>query len=159
MLNIHILAVGKPGQDWLAAGNERYSQLIAPYFKLHQTEITPHRLPADPSPALIEKALVTEGGLIRAKLPKGGLSVALCIEGEGLTSEGLAALLGRCAGLGQPPAFIIGSSHGLCPTLKKQAHLRLSLSGMTFPHQLARIMLLEQIYRAGCIGRGGRYHK
>jgi len=159
MMNVHILAMGKPGQDWLAAGYAHYRQLIAPYFKLHLTELTPYRLPGEPSPAQIEKALAHEGELIRARLPKSGLPLALCVEGEHLTSRGLADLLERCAGQSRPPVFLIGSSHGLCPMLKKQAGFRLSLSGMTFPHQLARVMLLEQIYRAGCISRGGKYHK
>ena len=159
MLNIHILAVGKLGQDWLAAGCAHYRQLVSPYFKLHITELPAHRLPSDPSPAQIAQALATEGDQIRRALPKGGFAVALCVEGRRLSSPGLADLLERCAGQGQPPVFMIGSSHGLCPTLKEQAGFSLSLSGMTFPHQLARLMLLEQIYRGGCISRGGKYHK
>ncbi|MCL2857360.1 MAG: 23S rRNA (pseudouridine(1915)-N(3))-methyltransferase RlmH [Oscillospiraceae bacterium] len=159
MLNIHILAVGKLGQDWLAEGCAHYRQLISPYFKLQITELPAHRLPSAPSQAQVEKALAVEGEQIRARLPKGGFAIPLCVEGEQLSSEKLAALLERCAGQGQPPAFIIGSSHGLCPELKRQASLRLSLSDMTFPHQLARVMLLEQIYRGGCILRGGKYHK
>ena len=159
MLNIHILAVGKLGQDWLADGCAHYRQLIAPYFKLHLTELPAHRLPSEPSPAQINQALAAEGDQIRARLPKGGLPIALCVEGEQLCSQKFAALLERCAGQGQPPVFLIGSSHGLCPTLKRQAQMSLSFSGMTFPHQLARVMLLEQIYRGGCILRGGKYHK
>jgi len=69
MLNVHILSVGKAGQDWLADGCAHYRQLAAAYFKLHLTELPPHSLPAEPSPAQIEKALSIEGGLIRAKLP------------------------------------------------------------------------------------------
>ena len=159
MLHIHILAVGKLGQDWLAEGCAHYRQLIAPYFKLQITELPAHRLPGSPSAAQIEQALAAEGELIRAKVPKGGFAIALCPEGQAFSSPGFSSLLERCAGQGQPPVFVIGSSHGLCPTIKKQAQLSLSLSGMTFPHQLARLLLLEQIYRGGCILCGGKYHK
>ena len=159
MLNVHILAVGKLGQGWLAEGCAHYRQLASQHFRLHLTELPAHRLPGDPSPAQIEKALAAEGELIRRALPKGGLVAALCVEGRCLTSSSLAGLLEDCAGQGSPPVFVIGSSHGLCPGIKEEASLKLSLSGMTLPHQLARVVLLEQIYRAGCIIRGGKYHK
>jgi len=159
MMNIHILAVGKLGQDWLAEGCAHYRRLLVPNFKLHLTELPAHRLPDNPAPAQIEKALAAEGEQILRAVPKGGFMVALCVEGQQLTSPGFADLLGRCAGQGQPPVFIIGSSHGLCPVLKGQVGFKLSLSGMTFPHQLARVLLLEQVYRGGCILRGGKYYK
>jgi len=159
MLSINIFAVGKLGQDWLAEGCAHYRQLITPYFKLQITELPAYRLPSEPSQAQIDMGLASEGDQIRAKLPKSGFTIPLCVEGEQLCSQKFAAMLDRCAGQGRPPVFIIGSSHGLCSGLKEQAGFRLSLSGMTFPHQLARVMLLEQIYRGGCILRGGKYHK
>ena len=93
-------------------------------------------------------------------VPKGSSLAALCVEGKQKTSEELAAYLDERAGSGAGDvAFVIGSSHGLADSVKQTASLRLSMSKMTFPHQLARVMLLEQLYRAFSINHGGKYHK
>ena len=95
-----------------------------------------------------------------AAVPKGAVLTALCVEGRQLSSEALAHRLSEWAVSGVScAAFAIGSSHGLSPQVKQAAALRLSMSEMTFPHQLARVMLLEQLYRACCIHAGKRYHK
>ena len=108
----------------------------------------------------IDAALEREAAAIREKLPKSGALVAMCIEGQLLSSEALARQLQTFALGGKSQiTFLIGGSVGLHPTLKAQADLRLSMSPMTFPHHLARVMLLEQIYRAFQIQEGTRYHK
>lgn len=109
---------------------------------------------------MIEKALEKEGKAILAAVPKGAVLTALCVEGRQLSSEALAHRLSEWAVSGVScAAFAIGSSHGLSPQVKQAAALRLSMSEMTFPHQLARVMLLEQLYRACCIEAGRPYHK
>ena len=106
------------------------------------------------------KALEKEARAILTAVPKGSSLAALCVEGKQKTSEELAAYLDERAGSGAGDvAFVIGSSHGLADSVKQTASLRLSMSKMTFPHQLARVMLLEQLYRAFSINHGGKYHK
>ena len=124
-------------------------------------ELEPVALPNEPSDRQIEDALEKEAEMIEKKLAKNALTVAMCIEGKQLSSEELAAKLSDTAG-GQGKSavnFIIGSSFGLAPKIKAMADIKLSMSKMTFPHQLARVMLLEQIYRAYSIIAGKRYHK
>ena len=125
---------------------------------LEVLELPEVRLPEDPSPAEIQKALSAEADVIRPKLD--GAVVALCIEGQMCSSEALSKKLAAFALEGKSRVtFLIGGSYGLDETLKKRADWRLSMSPMTFPHHLARVMLLEQIYRACQIAEGTRYHK
>ena len=117
-------------------------------------------MPEDPSPAQIAAALEKEAAAVRAKLPNSAFVVALCVEGTLRSSEDLARMLADSAGRGQSQVvFLIGSSFGLDPSLKSLAMERLSMSPMTFPHHLARVMLLEQVYRAYQINAGTKYHK
>ena len=111
--------------------------------------------------AVVKKALEKEGKAILSNVRKGAAIVAMCIEGKQLTSPGLAEKLEQAAQGGDSGAvtFLIGSSYGLTPAVKQRAQLRLSMSAMTFPHQLARVMLLEQIYRGYQILAGTKYHK
>ena len=105
-------------------------------------------------------ALNKERAAIEAKMPNGAVNIAMCIEGRELDSYGLSDLLTDCAIQGESRlCFIIGGSFGLHDNIKKIADIRLSMSKMTFPHTLARIMLLEQLYRAFKIAEGGKYHK
>ena len=121
-------------------------------------ELEPVALPNEPSDRQIEDALEKEAEMIEKKLAKNALTVAMCIEGKQLSSEELAAKLSDTAVQGKSAVnFIIGSSFGLAPKIKAMADIK--LSKMTFPHQLARVMLLEQIYRAYSIIAGKRYHK
>jgi len=123
-------------------------------------ELPEYRLPEDPSPAEIQKALQAEGAAIRERLPKGGAVVALCIEGKPCSSEELSRRIIDFGVQGKTQiTFLIGGSVGLDESIKKQADWRLSMSPMTFPHHMARIMLLEQLYRAYQIAAGTKYHK
>ena len=133
---------------------------VVPAGLVEIVELPEQKLPESPAPAEIEQALAREAALIEEKLPKGGAVIALCIEGTELSSEALSKKLAQLASAGASQlTFLIGGSFGLHPRVKQRADLRLSMSPMTFPHHLARVMLLEQIYRAYQIDAGTRYHK
>ncbi len=161
MQNITVIALGKLNADYFKKAAAEYEKRLSAYCKLKIIEL-PEEMIAEKnaSPAVIEKALEKEGKAILAAVPKSSAIVAMCIEGKQKTSEELAEYLQQRAGSGAGGvAFVIGSSHGLADSVKKEAAVRLSMSKMTFPHQLARVMLLEQIYRAYSISSGGKYHK
>lgn len=159
MQRITVLCVGKLKEKFYADAAAEYIKRLSRYCKIEVTELPETRLPEDPSPAEIKKALAAEATAIRQKL-EGGAVVAMCIEGQTCSSEALSKKLAAFALEGKSKVtFLIGGSFGLDETLKKQADWRLSMSPMTFPHHLARVMLLEQIYRACQIAEGTRYHK
>ena len=159
MQRITVLCVGKLKEKFYADAAAEYCKRLSRYCKIEVTELPEMRLPEDPSPAEIKRALAAEANAIRQKL-EGGAVVAMCIEGQTCSSEALSKKLAAFALEGKSKVtFLIGGSFGLDETLKKQADWRLSMSPMTFPHHLARVMLLEQIYRACQIAEGTRYHK
>lgn len=159
MQRITVLCVGKLKEKFYADAAAEYCKRLSRYCKIEVTELPETRLPEGPSPAEIKKALAAEATAIRQKL-EGGAVVAMCIEGQTCSSEALSKKLAAFALEGKSKVtFLIGGSFGLDETLKKQADWRLSMSPMTFPHHLARVMLLEQIYRACQIAEGTRYHK
>ena len=148
MVSIQLLCVGKLKEKHFTAACEEYQKRLSAFCKLTVTELPEVRLPENPSQAIL------------AKLPKGGKLVALCVEGDLLSSPALAQQMDAWTVAGASHlTFVIGGSYGLHPSVKNQAHLRLSMSPMTFPHHLARVMVLEQIYRAFQITAGTRYHK
>jgi 23S rRNA (pseudouridine1915-N3)-methyltransferase len=122
-------------------------------------EVDEVRLPGDPPRALIDAAQREEAGKILKKLPSNAYVTALCVEGEQISSQEFAQALERRMQVNGSFAFIIGGSYGLAQTIKDSAGLKLSLSAMTFPHMTARVVLLEQLYRALSIIEGGKYHK
>ena len=123
-------------------------------------EVEPSYVPDSPSPAQIAAALEAEGTRLLNKIPSGSCILPLCIEGKEQSSEQLAQTLDRLALAGESCiCFVVGGSWGLSPAVKQAGKLCLSMSPMTFPHQLARVMLCEQIYRAFQIRAGGKYHK
>ena len=160
MQKVTVLCVGKLKERFYLEAAAEYAKRLSRYCKLEILELPEERLPEDPSPAQIEAALAKEAAAVRGKLPAGAALIALCVEGELRSSEDLARLMAAWAsqGAGQL-VFLIGGSFGLHPSLKAEARLRLSMSPMTFPHHLARVMLLEQIYRAYQINAGTKYHK
>lgn len=160
MMNITLLTVGKLKEKFYIEAAAEYQKRLSPFCRFELVELAEERLPQDPSPAQISAALEKEGKAVLARLPKNALLIALCVEGKLLSSEALSAQIDRWVGMGKSNlAFVIGGSFGLHPSVKEQAALRLSMSPMTFPHHLARVMLLEQIYRAFQISGGSRYHK
>lgn len=160
MLNVQIICVGKLKEKFYADAVAEYAKRLGGYCKFSITELSEERLPENPSAAQIEAALAKEGAAVLSRLPKGGAVTALCVEGKELTSEGLSDKIAAWAGQGRSQlAFLIGSSYGLHQDVKNAADFQLSMSQMTFPHHLARVMLLEQIYRAFKITEGSTYHK
>lgn len=160
MRTITILCVGKLKEPYLSSAAEEYAKRLKSYCRLSVVEVGEYRLPEKPSKAQIEAALAAEGQKLLSKAPAGSVKVALCIEGNTMSSHQLAAIIEKAAVSGRGDmAFFIGGSWGLSDEVKSSADLRLSMSRMTFPHQLARVMLLEQIYRSFQILSGGKYHK
>lgn len=160
MQRVTILCVGKLKEKFYMEAVAEYTKRLSRHCKLEILELPEQRLPEDPTQGEIDAALEKEAASIREKLPKGGSIIAMCIEGKTMSSEALAKQLMQFGLNGSSQlTFLIGGSVGLHPSLKQQAHLRLSMSPMTFPHHLARVMLLEQIYRGYQILEGSRYHK
>ena len=159
-MKITLLTVGKIKETYLEAGIKEYVKRLSRYCRLELLELPEQRLPEDPSPAEVARALSREAEAIRGRLPAGAALAALCVEGKLHSSEELAGLLETWGNRGEKClAFVIGSSFGLDEGLKQEARVRLSMSPMTFPHHLARVMLLEQLYRGFQINEGGKYHK
>ena len=160
MQKVTIICTGKLKEKFYLDAAAEYAKRLSRFCTLTILELPEERLPESPSPAQIEAALAREADAVRAKLPAGCLLIAMCVEGQERSSEALARYLAEAAARGAGHiVFLIGSSYGMHPSLKQQADLRLSMSPMTFPHHLARVMLLEQIYRAYQINAGGKYHK
>ena len=160
MQKVSVICVGKLKEKFYAQATAEYAKRLSRFCKLEILELPESRLSDSPSPAEISQALAAEAALIEAKLPKGGALIAMCIEGEELSSPQLAEKMRQFALSGVSNlTFLIGGSVGLSPAIKAQADFRLSMSPMTFPHHLARVMLLEQIYRAYQINAGTKYPK
>lgn len=160
MQKITVLCVGKLKEKFYQEAAAEYVKRLGRHCKLDVVELPESRLPEDPSPGEIQRALAAEAAAIREKLPRGGAVIALCIEGKPCSSVELSRRMQELAVSGKSQlTFLIGGSVGLAEDLKRQADWRLSMSPMTFPHHLARIMLLEQIYRAYQIAGGAKYHK
>lgn len=159
MMTVNIVAMGKLKESWFREACAEYRKRLGAFAKVTVKEPEPVELPREPSRALIEKALEREAELIREQI-KGGYKIAMCVEGRAMSSGELAAKLESLAGSGiSTVSFIVGSSYGLAEGLKKECDLRLSMSPMTFPHSLARVMLFEQVYRAFSIINNSKYHK
>ena len=160
MTNIHIICVGKLKEPFYAQAVAEYTKRLSPYCRLTITELSEEKLPDRPSQAQIDAALRKEAAAIRSKLPPRARVVALCVEGQLLSSPELAKRLRTWeVGPTNQLCFLIGGSYGLDEALKQEAQVRLSMSPMTFPHHLFRVMLLEQLYRGFKINEGSSYHK
>lgn len=161
MLGVNIVCVGKLKEAyWRDACNE-YSKRLGAYCKLNVVELAESKLSQKPSEGEIKAALSAEGKMMLPYIgQKAAYNCAMCIEGPQLSSEELAARLAQVSvGGASTVNFVIGSSFGLDPEIKTLCDMRLSISKMTLPHQLARVVVLEQIYRAFSINAGAKYHK
>jgi 23S rRNA (pseudouridine1915-N3)-methyltransferase len=161
MMNINIIAVGKLKEEYLRQACAEYGKRLGAYCKLKFTEFPESRLPQNPSEKEIKAALSAEGkefaGLLRGK---DSYNIALCIEGIPLSSAELSDTIAAAGVSGKSAVnIVIGSSFGIADEIKETADVKLSMSKMTFPHQLARVMILEQLYRAFMILNDGKYHK
>ena len=160
MFSITLLCVGKLKEKFYLAAADEYAKRLRAYADFSIVELPEVRLPDTPGAAQITQALAREAEALRQRIPRGSWVCALAIEGQPCSSEELAAQLARVKSSGKSSAcFVIGSSFGLDAGFKKQADFRLSMSRMTFPHHLARVMTLEQLYRAEAIQAGSKYHK
>lgn len=160
MLKIRIIAMGRLTERAFRDAAAEYAKRIGRFYDLSVQELKVEPLPPGPSPAEIARALEREGERVLASIPPRAAVAALCVEGKELSSEAFSGWIGKQAAAGAGEiVFVIGSSFGLGEAVKRRADLRLSVSPMTFPHELFRVMLLEQIYRAGEIAAGGKYHK
>jgi len=160
MLNIRIICVGRIKERHFADASDEYMKRLAGYCKTEIVELAEHRTPPEPSAAQKAAALDKERIAVEGKLPPGAHVIALCAEGRETDSPGLSEMLADFAVRGiSRLCFIIGGSFGLHESIKTKADLRLSLSKMTYPHSLARVVLLEQLYRALNLSEGGKYHK
>ena len=160
MLNVNIICVGKLKEKFLTDAIKEYSKRLSAFCKLNITELDETKLPDRVSDSEIANALKSESEKILSKVGKDAFVIAMCIEGKMMSSEELSKLFDRVSVEGKSRVdIIIGSSFGLSDEVKKRADLRLSVSPMTFPHQLFRVMILEQVYRAFQISTGGKYHK
>ena len=154
---LSLITVGKIAKPFAEAARE-YEKRLSSYDKVEVIELPDEKEPAHLSPAAIAQVMDKEGRNILGRVRREDAVVALCIEGQAQTSEQLADTVSRLRMDGRRIVFIIGGSLGLSPEVVARADIRLSLSSMTMPHQLARVVLLEQIYRAECILRKVPYH-
>ena len=160
MFDITLICMGKLKEKFYTAAAAEYEKRLKGYCQFKILELPEVRLPEDPSPAEISAGLEKEAELIFSKIPKGAWFCTLTPEGKVISSEALAAKMKDVKLSGKSSAcFLIGSSFGMSPRVKEKADFRLSMGPMTFPHHLARIMVLEQLYRSEAIQAGSKYHK
>lgn len=160
MLKIKFIVLGSLSENFWRDACEEYKKRLSSSFSVTEVQLKEEKLPKNPSEKDISAALCAEGERILSEISPRSVAVAMCVEGKQLSSPELAEFIDKKATEGASEiCFIIGSSHGLSEKVKAAAQLRLSMSKLTFPHQLARVMLYEAVYRAGEINRGTKYHK
>lgn len=160
MFEITLITMGKLKEKFYLSAAEEYAKRLGAYCKFRLLELPEYRLPENPSPAEITAGLEKEADAIFEKIPKGSWFCVFTPEGKIISSEAFADKLKEVKNLGKSSAcFLIGSSFGMAPRVKERADFKLSMGAMTFPHHLARIMVLEQLYRAEAIQAGSKYHK
>lgn len=160
MFEITLIAMGKLKEKFYLSAAQEYAKRLSGFCRFQLIELPEYRLSDNPSDNEISAALEKEADSISSKIPKGAWFCVFTPEGKLLSSEAMAKTLGEIKLSGKSCAcFLIGSSFGIAPRIKAMADLKLSMSPMTFPHHLARIMVLEQLYRAESIQSGSKYHK
>ena len=159
MLHIRLITTGNLKEPYWREAAAEYEKRLSAYARVEVVELREARVADDPAPAEIAAALEKEADAILSAIPPRAYKIALCVEGKPLCSEELAAKIGGVMQQTGELALIIGSSHGLAPRVKSAADFRLSVSALTFPHQLMRVLLLETVYRSLSILHGGKYHK
>ena len=159
MVTINFICVGKLSEKYLQLALQEYEKRLGAYCKIHVYEVSEGKVFHEDSQAEIDACLEEEAKRIKKYLHK-GFHIMMCIEGQQMSSQGLADFMQKNMVSGESIFnFVIGSSYGLAPSIKEMAKLQLSISKMTFPHQLFRIVLLEQVYRAFKMNANERYHK
>ena len=158
-MTIDIITVGSIKEDYLREGIEEYKKRLSAYTRVNITELKEERVANEDDPSQIARALENEKEKILARIPADAYKIALCVEGVQYDSPTLASMLERGSATSGKIALIIGSSHGLDEGVKRACDLRLSVSKLTFPHQLMRLSLMEILYRCFTILAGKKYHK
>jgi len=158
-MKLIICALGHRMPAWVATGFDEYAARMPRETAIDLVEIRPEPRPAKPSAAIISKVIAAEGKRMLASLPEDCFTVALDERGKSLTSEQLARMLRDWMQRGRDVAFLICSADGLDPRVKQESAFILSLSAMTLPHQLVRVVLAEQLYRAACLLNHHPYHR
>lgn len=159
MANITVISVGTLKENYLKDAVNEYKKRLSQYAKVEEINIKEEPIRDEDDKTEIARALECEADKILSSIPKGASKIALCVEGKQYDSLGLAKLIGRMADESGKIALIIGSSHGLSERVKRECEIRLSVSQLTFPHQLMRVVLFEALYRSFTILAGKRYHK
>lgn len=160
MFEITLITMGKLKEKFYISAAAEYTKRLGGYCRFTLAELPESRLPENPSPAEIAAGLEKEADAILTRIPKGAWFCVFTPEGKTLSSEAFAEKMKEVKLSGKSSAcFLIGSSFGMAPRVKEKADLKLSMGPMTFPHHLARIMVLEQLYRAEAIQAGSKYHK
>lgn len=160
MIRVSVIAVGKLKEKYLRDACVEYTKRLGAFSKVNIIEISEERCSDNPSPSEIEQVKNKEGARILSRIPKGAYVIPMCIEGTQLSSEEFSRKLDEISlsGFGEV-VFIIGGSFGLSDEVKRAGKIRLSFGKLTLPHQLMRVILLEQIYRAFSISNNSKYHK
>lgn len=159
MLNVKFIVIGNLKEGYLRDAAAEYEKRLSAFCRFETVQLKEEKLPDDPSDTEIQKALEREALQIEKSISPRAYRIAMCVEGNQLSSEELAERIGKIEQTAGEIVFIIGSSFGLADSVKRSADMRLSVSKMTFPHQLMRVLLLEGVYRAFNIRKGTRYHK
>ncbi len=159
MLHVKFITLGSLKEPYLREAAAEYGKRLSGFCRFELAELKEERLSDKPSAAEIAQALEREAAAIEKQIGPRAYRVAMCVEGKQMPSEGVAELLERVSSTHGEICFIIGSSFGLADSVKRSADLRLSVSALTFPHQLMRILLLEAVYRGFNIAKGTPYHK
>ena len=159
MANITIITVGTLKENYLKDAVSEYKKRLSQYARVDEINIKEERIANEDDASEIRRALDAEADRIISAIPKGSGKIALCVEGKQYDSPALAKLIGRMADESGKITLIIGSSHGLSEKVKKECDIRLSISALTFPHQLMRVVLFEALYRSFTILAGKKYHK
>ena len=159
MISVNVICVGKLKEQYLRDGCAEYIKRISAFSKVNVIEVAEERCGDDPSDSEIKNVIEKEGSRIIAKIPKGSCVIPLCIEGKEYSSPEFSALLEKTSLEHSSVAFIIGGSFGISDEVKALGKIKLSFGKLTLPHQLARMVLLEQVYRAFSISNHSKYHK
>ena len=159
MINLTVIAVGKLKEKYLRDGCGEYIKRLGAFSKVNIIEIDEEKVGDNPSDAQIKSVIEKEGQRIIKKIPKSSLVITLCIEGKEYSSPEFSKMIENISMQNSSICFIIGGSFGLSDEVKKLSFSKLSFGKMTLPHQLARMILLEQIYRAFSISNNSKYHK
>ena len=159
MISIKFITVGNLKESYLREAAAEYEKRLGGFCRFESVCLKEEKLPDSPSFSDIDVALKRESAKILAELSPRAYKIAMCVEGKQMSSEELAKKIETVSNTTGEICFVIGSSHGLDETVKRACDMRLSVSMLTFPHQLMRVILLEAVYRALNINKGTKYHK